>query len=109
MSKRPIIKCPNCDLVTIEVRKDEDGYNQYPKEDQELVGNKVYREYRFYCAKCKKEWLYETRPDKRYISNIPKTSQFFYNEKSGLLVLNPKNKDYQKYKKMFKNLQKIKK
>ena len=59
----------------------------YPKYLDTYKG-RDYNEYRFYCAKCKKEWVYNALF--REFTKVPYDSQFKYDPKKRLLIPNPK-------------------
>jgi len=89
-------KCPDCNTKLIEVNDaiDHEGKilrREYPKEELELYKGKTYHEYRFFCRKCKREWIYFSRPDCRSLEKIPLNSQFRYSEQKKLLILRPKD------------------
>ena len=91
--------CPDCNIGMVEVNdaldyRGELLRNLYPKEEQESYCGRTYREYRFFCKKCKREWLYFSRPSQRWLEKIPKDSQFRYSEQKKILVLQQK---WQKY------------
>lgn len=95
------IKCPKllggCGSFCIEIRQ-----LGYPKEmSDDAHYKRIYREYRYLCPKCKKEWTQETRPDlHNQICRVPNNSQYKCKLKNKKLIckLNPKNKQYKRYK-----------
>lgn len=82
-------KCPECDnnLTEINYLECPDGSKSklYPKDIYGKVKGKQYHEYRFFCNKCNKEWLYFTRPDLRYFEEIEEPN-FPYDSKKGVLT-----------------------
>jgi hypothetical protein len=98
-------RCPDCSTKLVEVNDaiDHEGkliHKEYPKVDLEPYKGRTYHEYRFFCRKCKKEWLYLTRPDCRWFEKIPLDSQFRYSEQKKILVLRPSS--LRMLKKIFK-------
>lgn len=85
-------KCPDCNVDCTEVKwavhSDGKKTQDYPKPIQEPL----YREYRYFCRKCKKEWIYNNAPS-GYIKEMDEEdSQFIFDERKGYLVEN-KSKD----------------
>lgn len=89
------IKCPKllrgCGNNCIEVKQ-----LGYPKEMYQEKYKRSYYEHRYVCSKCGKEWLYESRPDQKQTSRIPKSSQYICKSFNGKILckLNPKNEYY---------------
>lgn len=97
-------KCPKCNIVMVEVKdgkyKEMPLKHLYPKDIYEVglegvYKERVYHEYRFYCKKCKKEYVLDTTPyNKPYnkcFFEVPVDSQFKYSPKQKLLLLNKKD------------------
>lgn len=87
--------CPDCEKELIEINDAilDTGKilkKMYPKDVVEPNLNQTYHEYRFYCKHCKKEWLFNSRPDRREFLSITNNCnpQFIYSEKQKLLILN---------------------
>ena len=85
-------QCPDCNIAMIELRKalQEDGSisEDYPKLITEPNLKRNYNEYRFFCKRCKKEWVYNSRPDCRCFEEVPSYSQLKYSPKRRLLISN---------------------
>ena len=85
-------KCLDCDITMIEVRRAEylDGKivkTEYPKEIWEPGLKRIYNEYRYYCPKCKKEWIFNTLPHCRWFEPVVDDSQFVYDSDKRMLVV----------------------
>lgn len=94
-------KCPDCNKELLEVKKalwHNKVSSEYPKSIVEPNLKRQYNEYRFFCRKCKKEWIYNTRPDCRWFEEVPPDAQLKYSEKKQLLVLNRNAKEKAKKK-----------
>jgi hypothetical protein len=96
MSRAKPIRCPRGP-------KPFDGCGTICKEVGHLIGypkllfdhpKKTYREYRYVCPKCGKEWLYDT--SERGITPIPEFSQWKISIKRGKEITraNPKHPNY---------------
>jgi len=81
MSKKKAIECPDCNSTCIEV-----GKPIYPKGIYEPNITKVFHEYRYACSKYKKEFIHDTLL--RLILDVPSDSQYKYDFKTKLFVLN---------------------
>lgn len=88
--------CPDCQTRLIEVRWAEvpeeyrapsrrNPMHMYPKLICEPRIEKTYHEYRFACAGCKKEWVYNSLS--REFWEVPKNAQFYYSWEKELLVI----------------------
>ena len=91
MSKILEKQCPDCDVRMLEVNDAvyDNGQllrNLYPKGENAAIHGKYYHEYRFFCRKCKEEWIYFSRPDARRFERIPESSQCRYSEKKKVLL-----------------------
>ena len=79
--------CPDCNKSMIEVKYsviDGKKFLEYPKDIYEPRLNRMYHEYRFYCEKCLKEWIYNSLF--RSFEIVPDDSQFYYDRDSGVLI-----------------------
>lgn len=72
----------------------------YPKLDPQRVRGRWlnFREERWYCPQCEKEWIYETAM--RVFFEVPPTSQFTFDPGSSLLVPNPASPLFQETKQL---------
>lgn len=88
--------CPDCQTRLIEVRWAEvpeeyrapsrrNPMHMYPKLIREPRIEKTYHEYRFVCAGCKKEWVYNSLA--RVFWQVPNNAQFYYSWEKKLLVI----------------------
>ena len=81
-------RCPACNSVMIEIRKaiiEGQIGSLYPKFLDTYRG-RLYHEYRFYCVKCKKEWVYNSLW--RQFADVPENAAFLFDPESGLLKPN---------------------
>jgi len=88
---KPQRRCPDCDTLVDEASVaivNGRSVPLYPKTDpHERHGRWVnYREERWFCPRCRKEWIYGTAW--REWCEVPSTSQLRYDPDRGMLVAN---------------------
>ena len=82
------MKCLYCgSLNMVEVKKaimpDGSKHILYPRDDPQ--NGKMFREHRYACGQCKKEWTYDTSED--IALEVPPDSQFTYSWEEKCLIL----------------------